>query len=75
MYTFAQCQHRGRLIQQILMAMELVLQVVLWVETLLVIPLYRLHCSPQKILTEQILSHQQELQLHIRQWIPVKRLN
>ena len=75
MYTLSQCQHRGRLIQQLLIVMVLVLKAVLWVETLLVILLYHLHYNPQKILTEQIPFYQLELQHHIRQWIPVKRLN
>ena len=73
MYTFVQCQHQGRLIQQSLIVM--VLRAVLRVEILLVILIYHLHCSPQKTLTEQIPSNQLELQHHIRQGIPVKRLN
>ena len=46
MYTFAQWQHRGRLIQQSLIV--LVLRAVLWVETLLVILIYHLQCSPTR---------------------------
>ena len=74
MYTFAKCQHCGRLIQQSLIVMVLVPREVLWVEILLVIPLYRLHYSPQKILTEQILSNPLEvLQLHIHQILSTKK--
>ena len=75
MYTFAQCQHHGRLSQQSLIVMVLRLQAVLWVETLLVILIYHLHYNPQKILTKQIPSNHLELQHHIHQRILVKRLN
>ena len=73
MYTFAQCQHRGTLIQQSRVVMVLALRVV--EEILLVILLYHLHSNPQKILTEQIPFNHRDLQHRIHHMIAVKRLN